>query len=340
MKEYSNQTIFIGIDVHKKSYSISAIHNGTLIKKATIVADPDILLSFLYKNFNNAQLETAYEAGFSGFYLHRYLVGNGINNIVVHPASIEIASRERVKNDRRDSLKIATQLSAGRLKSVYIPNCAREDFRTISRLRNSFVKDRTKKGVQLKCVLHRLGKIPYSETTFTSKKWIEKVLKMDFSPDQKFVIEHLTNEWLHLTTKIKEIEIKLIEQSKIDNSLEKIYLSIPGFGPTISRVLANELEDMKQFSNERQVFSYTGLTPREYSSGEHIRLGHISRQGKPVLRKMLIQAAWIAIKIDKELEEIYLRISRKAGKKRAIVAVARILIGRTRTCLKENRPYR
>jgi transposase len=326
--------------VHKKSYSISAIHNGTLIKKATIVADPDILLSFLYKNFNNAQLETAYEAGFSGFYLHRYLVGNGINNIVVHPASIEIASRERVKNDRRDSLKIATQLSAGRLKSVYIPNCAREDFRTISRLRNSFVKDRTKKGVQLKCVLHRLGKIPYSETTFTSKKWIEKVLKMDFSPDQKFVIEHLTNEWLHLTTKIKEIEIKLIEQSKIDNSLEKIYLSIPGFGPTISRVLANELEDMKQFSNERQVFSYTGLTPREYSSGEHIRLGHISRQGKPVLRKMLIQAAWIAIKIDKELEEIYLRISRKAGKKRAIVAVARILIGRTRTCLKENRPYR
>ena len=178
MKEYSNQTIFIGIDVHKKSYSISAIHNGTLIKKATIVADPDILLSFLYKNFNNAQLETAYEAGFSGFYLHRYLVGNGINNIVVHPASIEIASRERVKNDRRDSLKIATQLSAGRLKSVYIPNCAREDFRTISRLRNSFVKDRTKKGVQLKCVLHRLGKIPYSETTFTSKKWIEKVLKI------------------------------------------------------------------------------------------------------------------------------------------------------------------
>ena len=260
MKEYSNQTIFIGIDVHKKSYSISAIHNGTLIKKATIVADPDILLSFLYKNFNNAQLETAYEAGFSGFYLHRYLVGNGINNIVVHPASIEIASRERVKNDRRDSLKIATQLSAGRLKSVYIPNCAREDFRTISRLRNSFVKDRTKKGVQLKCVLHRLGKIPYSETTFTSKKWIEKVSKMDFPPDQKFVIEHLTNEWLHLTTKIKEIEIKLIEQSKIDNSLEKIYLSIPGFGPTISRVLANELEDMKQFSNE-SVKRHQKVTP-------------------------------------------------------------------------------
>jgi len=159
MKDYTNRKVFIGIDVHKKSYSIAAICNGSLIKKTTMVADPQVLLSFLH-NFKDAEIETAYEAGFSGFHLHRFLAGNGIKNMVVHPASIEIASRERVKNDKRDSLKIATQLCAGRLKSVHVPQCSREDFRLISRLRNSFVKDRTKKGVQLKSILHQLGKIP------------------------------------------------------------------------------------------------------------------------------------------------------------------------------------
>lgn len=340
MLDYTNQKIFIGIDVHKKSYSLSAICNGSLIKKATISADPDILLAFLYNNFNNSQIETAYEAGFSGFHLHRFLLGNGIKNFVVHPASIEIASRERVKTDKRDSLKIAMQLSAGRLKSVYVPQELREDFRRISRLRNTFIKDRTRKGVQLKCDLYKLGKISCNDTTVTSKKWIEKILKMDFTPDQKYVIECLANQWLHLTNEIEKIDRKLAEQANEDISLEKIYRSVPGFGPTIARSLANELGDMKQFSNERKLFSFTGLTPQEYSSGEHKRLGHISRQGRPILRKMLIQAAWQAIKVDKEIENFFLEISKRIGKKRAIVAVARRLIGRVKTCLKENRPYR
>ena len=109
--------------------------------------------------------------------------------------------------------------------------------------------------------------------------------------------------------------------------------------PTAARVLANELGDMSQFQTERQIFSYTGFTPSEHSSGDRIRQGHISRQGKPVFRRILVQAAWVAIRHDRSLEEIYNRISARSGGKRAIVGVARRLIGRLRACFRTGKLY-
>lgn len=109
-----------------------------------------------------------------------------------------------------------------------------------------------------------------------------------------------------------------------------MYRAAPGIGALSSRILANELESMRQFTNEKQLFSYTGLTPSEYSSGENKRQGSISRQGKSILRKILVQAAWRAIKQDDLLLKFFDRISVRSGKKRAIVAVARKLIGQIR----------
>jgi transposase len=71
---------------------------------------------------------------------------------------------------------------------------------------------------------------------------------------------------------------------------------------------------MRQFQNEKHLFSYTGLTPAEFFSGEHTRLGHISRQGNPILRGILINAAWMAIKQDDDLEQIFQRMAKKSGK--------------------------
>jgi transposase len=114
---------------------------------------------------------------------------------------------------------------------------------------------------------------------------------------------------------------------------------VKGVGKTSARVLANELGDMSQFSSERSLFSYTGLTPCEYSSGEHTRKGHISRQGKSILRSILNQCSWVAIKYDKSLRDIFERIAKRAGRKRAIVAVARRLIGRLRACFRKGEEY-
>ena len=87
------------------------------------------------------------------------------------------------------------------------------------------------------------------------------------------------------------------------------------------------------------MFSYTGLTPPEFSSGETVRKGHITRQGNTRVRHILNQAAWRAIKKDQDLKVFFERLAPKTGKKRAIVAVARKLIGRIRAAFKTRQPY-
>jgi transposase len=163
-------------------------------------------------------------------------------------------------------------------------------------------------------------------------------MEKQLSEDLTYVLRMLCEEWLYLNEQIESIKKRLEEQAKED-PLEKIYRSLPGVGPTVARVLANELGDMSQFSNEKQLFSYTGLTPREHSSGEHRWLGHISRQGKSIVRKVLVQAAWKAIDIDNGLKKKFEELSKRTGSRRAIVAIARTMIGYARCCIRENRLY-
>ena len=96
---------------------------------------------------------------------------------------------------------------------------------------------------------------------------------------------------------------------------------------------------MSQFANERQLFSYTGLTPSEFSSGDKVRKGHITHQGNKRIRYILTEAAWIAIKKDRHLQEFFERLYPRTGKKKAIVAVARKFIGRIRAAFRHQTTY-
>lgn len=335
MKNYMGKTIYLGIDVHKKTYAVTAICEGIVVKRATLSANPEGLVSFCKKYFPGASITSAYEAGFSGFHLHRVLLKNGITNLVVHAAGIEVAVGDKVKTDKRDSLKIATQLSTKRLKGIHVPSEEREEKRAITRIRNTMVEHRTKVSNQIKALLHQHGLISATSQQKVSPKWIASLKELPLRDGLRYALNHLVDMWLELTMKIKEINAEILKQASEDEALEKIYRSAPGIGVVGARVLANELEDMIHFENERQLFSYTGLTPSEHSSGGHVRKGHISRQGKTIIRKILVLAAWKAIQKDGRLRETFERIAAKAGAKKAILAIARRLIGHIRACFKK-----
>lgn len=338
MNDYTGKIIFVGMDVHKKTYSVTAICEGVIVKRDTLKAEPEGLISYLKKRFGSGKIKTAYEAGFCGFHLHRTLEAAGIENIVVHAAGIE-TSNSRVKTDKRDSLKIAAHLSEGKLRSVYIPTIEKEDNRTVTRLRDTFSRERVRIGNQIKSLLFLHGLIPADNEKKVSSVWIKGLSKFEMTPGVRLAIEMFAAMWLEFDTKIKEIDIEIKKQAIKDRPIDAMYQAARGIGPTSARVLANELSDLQQFKNERQLFSYIGFTPSEHSSGEHTRQGHITKQGKPIVRKILVQAAWVAIRHDKELQIIYERIAAKSGAKRAIVAVARRLIGRIRACFRTGELY-
>ncbi len=341
--DYTGKTIYIGIDVHKKTYCCVCVCDGEVIRRAGMPATPQGLVQYVHHFFKGATIKTAYEAGFSGFYLHRYLHRHGIDNIVVHPGSIEVSLYDRVKTDRRDACRIALQLSTCRLKAIYVPPEEQESKRCVSRFRQSTLELRRRVGNQLKSVLLLHNLIDLNDHTKISSKWI--IQKLSELKEQKcpdglmYIVEMYVEQWTSLTDQLKQVKQKLKQQSLSDRHVHELYESVPGIGLIHGCELANELGDMKQFLNIRHLFSFIGLTPGEYSSGDHIRRGSITRQGRPVLRKILIEAAWIAITKDANLKIIYERIAQNRGSKRAIVGIARRLVGRIRACLLNNTRY-
>ncbi len=309
-----------------------------VVKKWRTVAIPDKLAEQLRRYFLGASIYTAYEAGFSGFVLHRVLEQAGIDNIVVHPGSIEVAINNRVKTDKRDALKIATLLEAGRLTGIGVPSPQQEQERLLTRTRQQLVEERSaiKNRIRMKC--HQMGLIEADDTREMSHKLVEEMLAQSPSQELSVVIEAYWSVWKSIETQIRKLEQKLKEQAQTDPN-ETIYRSAPGIGALSARILSNELGDFSQFNNERQLFSYVGLTPSEFSSGDKVRKGHITHQGNKRVRYILNQAAWRAIKKDRHLKEFFERLYPRTGKKKAIVAVARKLIGRIRAAFRHQTTY-
>jgi transposase len=174
--DYTGKKVYMGIDVHKKTYACVSVCDGEVVKKDTMPAEPTTLIAYIKNTFVNGEVTTAYEAGFSGFYLHRKLIEVGIKNIIIHPGSIEIASRDRVKTDKRDAKKIATQLAVGRLRCIYIPTLEQEAKRSMSRLRDNVVRLRHKVGQKFKSLLFTQGLIFGGDDTVICKTWLKKKL--------------------------------------------------------------------------------------------------------------------------------------------------------------------
>jgi len=330
--DYSGKKVFVGMDVHKKSYVIAAHCDGVIVKRWTTTPSRSKTAAQLKKYFVGAEIHSAYEAGFSGFSLHRVLVSAGIHNRVVNAASIEVESNNRVKTDKRDAQKIAEQLAAGRLRGIYIPSVEEETRRSLSRGREQVVERRKAIGNQLKMKLHYLGIIIENDRKMSESlvKWAEA---LQLESEHQFAVNELIDAWRQESKRIRRFDQELTKQASEDQN-EAIYRSAPGVGAISARTLSNELGDMTRFDNERQLFSSSGLTPGEHSSGEHIRRGHISRCGSPRIRGILTEVAWRAIREDQSLKKFYTRVSSTRDSKRAIVAVARKMLGRLRHCLK------
>lgn len=337
---YENKKVYIGIDVHKKTYTFFALCEGVIVKKATVPAFPKLFCIQLIKWFKGAHLYSVYESGFSGFELHRKLEFHGITNIVINPASLEVASKDKVKTDKRDAKKLVEQLASGRLKGIFIPPRALEERRQLTRVREQILRNRVRVGNQIKGKLHYFNLIVPTDTSVMSRKFIDKIHNMKMSSVIRSALNFLIQEWIFLDQQLKDLKEKFKEQAFEDQEAERIYLSVPGIGPIGARTLSNELGDLsKRFPNQKSLYQFVGLTPTEYSSGEKTKRGSISRQGSSRIRKILIEASWVAICLDKDLKEIFRRISHGRGSNKAIIAVSRNLIGRIRSCFKNKVLY-
>jgi transposase len=266
------------------------------------------------------------------------LSGHGIENRVVHAAKMEVAVHNKVKTDKRDARKLGEQLEAGRLRGIYIPSEEQEQRRMLSRTRRQLVEQRTRNQNCIRMKAHQMGFIEPEDKRQMSHAMVKELLKQSKSAAFRAVVQSYQQIWRALDKESKELDQQLKEQANQD-PYEKTYRSVPGVGQVCARILSNELGNMSQFDNERQLFSYIGLTPSESSSGDKTHRGSITKQGNRHVRAILIEVAWRAIEQDPELAAFFERISVRRDRKRAIVAVSRKLIGRIRAAFRHSSLY-
>jgi transposase len=343
-KFVEGKAVYCGVDVHLKGWSICFYCDGEVIEKVNIQAQYPILRHVLNAGYASARrIHVVYEAGFSGFWLYRRLTADGYDCIVTPPNRVP-KTGNKVKTDRRDAQQLAQFLAAGLLKAIAVPSPRAEADRRLGRRRRQLVKEQTRSKNRIHSFLHLHGYTTPDEIgSCWSKAYMDWLSRLEFDyQSDSFVLDGLIRRYRSARDETADVTRQLRQLSRTPAYKENFQriTALRGVGLITAMTFLLELFDLPRFKRTTEFSSYLGLTPSQHSSGEHVRLGHITRQGNAYLRHVLIESAWTVIKHDPHLRAKYYRIRAQGTKaNKAIVAVARSLAIRLRRCLLDGCEY-
>lgn len=343
---FVNQHIYIGIDVHASRWVISVIAGDLLLCTFSQNPDSRILINHLRRNYPGGIYHCVYEAGFSGFWLYDELTEQSMDCIVINPADVPTTHKEKDrKTDRVDSRKLARSLSLGQLKGIYVHNKELYEERSMIRTRESLVKDQTRCKNRIKGLMKFFGiEITDAEIkTHWSKKYIEYLENLETEYlYAKVSLKSYIEELKHYRKLISELTKQIRKLSQAEKYRQDVNLlrTIPGISTLSAMILLVELGNVERFKTLDKLCSYIGLIPSEHSSGEKQTRGYMTKRGKGILKRIMIESSWVAIRKDPVLLECYLSLSKRMRKVRAIITIARKLISRIMNVLKQKKEYK
>jgi transposase len=355
MKDY---TKYVGLNVSKDSISVAVadIGRGEPRFLGNIPHTPEAIRKLMKKIGTPEQLHVCYEAGPTGYGLFRFLISLGIDCVVVAPTLIPKRAGDRIKTDRRDSLKLAKLLRSGELTPVWTPDEDHEALRDLVRARHDAKEDLQRARLRLVQFLLRHDLRSPQGTRNWSVKHREWLNSLHF---EKSSLRIVFQEYLHVidevTDRMKRIEAEIHEQAttSVHAPVIQALQTMRGVAEVTATTLVAEIGSFSRFSSPRQLMSYAGLVPKEYSSGATRWQGSITKVGNAHIRHVIVESAWayrhspslkgqllarqkgqdpeaqrIAWKAQHRLHKKYQQITTRgnAGKK-AAVAVARELMG-------------
>jgi transposase len=289
----------------------------------------------------DASVMSCYEAGRDGFWLHRYLVAQGITNHVVDSSSIEVNRRaRRTKTDRLDLAGLLSLLARYRQgerrvwRVVKVPTVTEEDARQLSRTLETLSQDRTRLINRLKGLLVTQGLVLPIDADFPDQ--LKAARLWDGTPVPTGLAERLTHDWAQLQSVDSHVRAltatRRVRQRELGSETRRALVQLQtmrAIGPIGAWVLATEIFGWRQIRNRRELAALVGLVPAAYQSGETHRDQGITRAGNTHVRRIMVQLAWgwLRFQPHSALTEWYQRrfSSGKRLRRVGIVALARKL---------------
>lgn len=337
------KNIFIGLEDSKRTWKLCVRSEGIVIHETSMPARYEVLLSYLKNQFPGCKIKVIYEAGFKGFTLHDKLVFDGYECVVTPPHKVTQEKGNRVKCDKIDARRLAINLENGDYSICHVPDKELRQDRQFSRTLVQIQKDinRCKNRIRKFFDFHGFDESLPAGDWYDRDYEALKELKMEHQ--LQYCLDYYLKQLDELKQQKEAFKKKLKELSQAERYHRAFELleSAPGVGWfTAIRLVLEWGEDLSRFTSSKEFASFNGLTSSEYSTGETIQRGRITRQSNPAVRAWLIECAWTAYKRDPVLlHKFQAVLGSTKNKKKAIVAVARKLAVRLRTLVLTDTPY-
>jgi transposase len=342
VKLTADDQLYVGIDVHKKSYHVAFYLNDAPSIDFVMPANKEQLSQKLMP-IMPALRHVVYETGPSGYGLARHLLQDHLPISVAATSKIPRASVTEDKTDRLDSKKLAEYAAKNLLSPVHIPTLKQEADRQLYRMRHRQARNLAKVKTQIKSFLlmHDIEE-PVGLANW-NRNAVEQLRMQSLQKTLRLSLDELLGDMDYYVSRIKALDKSLAAQ--LDKGLLAQRMALlkthPGVGPVVACQFATELFHYRDFTSTREVFKYLGLSPKIHQSGERSTRGSINRASNSRLRSNLVQAAWRWIAVDVQAKKVYCRVLNNCGqiKQKAIIAMARKLSGHLWIMLIRNQPY-
>lgn len=291
--------LFLGLDTHKVNTQVAYTvdgrtaqveHYGKILSNKTSIKK---MVRHFESKYPDSSLYFVYEAGPCGYWIYRLISQLGHECFIVAPSLIPKKPGDRIKTDKRDAAMLANLLKQGDLKPIYVPEPEDEAVRDLSRLREVAMKDLKDAKYQLKALLLR-NHIQYKGTDNWGPKHLRWLTEL--------ILPH-TAQQIVLQEMIQTINERMTRLKRLDNELShqvmkwryypvvKAIQAMRGVKLLVAAGVIAELGDLSRFDCPGKLMAYLGLVPSEHSSGEHRRLGAITKCGNHRARRLLIEGA-------------------------------------------------
>jgi transposase len=289
---------FVGIDVAKLRNAVAvadAGRDGEVRFYGEVDASPESMRRVAVKLAGKYQrLHFCYEAGPTGFGLHRLLAELGHSCVVVAPSLIPRKPSDRIKTNRRDATTLARLLRAGELTAVWVPDTTHEAMRNLVRARMAAAKDVGIKKRQVSAFLLRYSRLFPRKKNWGARyrRWLQEQ-SFDHPADQIVLQEGIEG------VRIAEERLARIERAISEflptwelAPLVDALQALRGVDLVTAVTFVVEVGDIRRFTSPRQLMGFLGLVPSERSTGETVRRGSITKMGNARLRHLLVESAW------------------------------------------------
>jgi transposase len=290
---------FVGLDVDADTIAVAVAEAAGEVRSFGIIPNRlESIRKLIGKLAPAGTLKCCYEAGPTGYVLYWQLTQLGVACEVIAPSLIPTKAGERVKTDRRDAEKLARCYRAGELTPVWVPDADHEALRDLVRAREAAKKDQLRHRHRLGKFLLRHGKRPVDAGRAWTQKYLDWIrIHVHFEqPALEATVKHYREEVEHIAERIAKLEQAIDEAVKQAPAEIRVVIealqALRGVAQTTAATVVAELGSLARFETPRQLMGYSGMVSREYSSGNRVQRGAITKSGNAHLRRVLVEAAW------------------------------------------------